>query len=180
MLSFVAITGRRSAVVALAAEVIATLAVALWLGGILALGAFAAPEVFGQLPRETAGSVMGTIFAKFDRLVLVVAGVLVFAEAVRVLTEGVPGRLGLARLIMAGALVALALTSALWLGPSINEMFENGIRRGVGDAGAEMDRLHHLAELLGKVAFLCATAWLTLGIILHRRSAGSAGSNDAG
>lgn len=166
------------AVVAVGAEVVATLAVALWLGGMLALGAFAAPEVFGQLPRESAGSVMGAIFAKFDSLVLVIAGVLVVAEAVRVLVEGVAGKLGLARLVATGLLIALALLSALWLGPSINDMFEAGIRRGIGADGAEMDRLHHLAELLGKAAFALAAVWLTLGIILHRRDPRAGVSGD--
>ena len=164
--------------IAVIAEVIATLAVALWLGGMLALGAFAAPEVFGQLPRETAGSVMGAIFGKFDSLVLVVAGLLLVAEAVRLVLEGTRGKLGLARLAVAGALVVLALLSALWLGPAINDLFEAGVRRGVGDDGADMDRLHHLAELLGKVAFFLAAVWITLGILLHRRAVAGGVSGD--
>ena len=159
--------------VALAAEVVATLAVALWLGGMLALGAIAAPEVFGQLEREVAGPVMGAIFGKFDRLVLVLIGVLIASEGVRVLIEGVRGKLALARIGTVLVLIGLALTSALWLGPSINELFEQGVRRGVGDAGDDMDRLHDLATLLGKVAFVFAAAWLTLGIIARRRAAQS-------
>lgn len=163
--------GRAAATIALIAEVTATLAVALWLGGMLALGAFAAPEVFGQLERPVAGSVMGTIFANFDRMVLVLIAVLVVSEAARVLLEGVRGRLGLARLCAAAVLAGLALISALYIGPRINEMFHAGVMRGVGQAGVEMDRLHDWATRLGKLAFAVAAAWLTLGIIGHRRCA---------
>lgn len=162
---------RRLAHVGVAVEVVATLAVALWLGGMLALGAFAAPEVFGQLEREVAGPVMGAIFAKFDRLVLVLVAVLGVCEGIRALLEGVRGKLAIARLVTAVALIGLALTSALWLGPSINELFEQGVRRGVGEAGVEMERLHNLATALAKAAFAFATAWLALGIIARRRSA---------
>lgn len=158
-------------VAALVAEVVATLCVALWLGGMLALGAFAAPEVFGQLERDVAGSVMGTIFAKFDRMVLVLACVLIAAEGVRVFIDGARGKLALARLASMVLLIGLALTSALWLGPSINELFAQGVRRGVDEAGADMERLHNLATTLGKVAMVFATAWIALGIVAHRRAA---------
>ena len=160
----------RLAHLAVIAEVVSTLAVALWLGGMLALGAFAAPEVFAQLSREVAGSVMGAIFAKFDRMVLALVGVLLVSEGVRAFVEGVRGKLQLARLGTMLVLVGLALTSALWLGPSINELFEQGVRRGVGDAGMRMDRLHDMATTLGKVAFVFATAWLALGVVIHRQA----------
>lgn len=160
---------------AVAAETLAILAMGLWLGGMVALGAFSAPTIFGMLDRESAGQVMGTIFARFDRMVLVLVGVFAVAEAVRAFLDRSPGRspgmLGRLRLVIAAVLVILALVSALWLGPSINELFHQGVRRGVGQAGAHMDRLHHFAELLGKTAVFLGALWIGLGVLARRQAA---------
>lgn len=157
--------------VAAVAETAATLAMALWLGGLLALGAMAAPTVFRMLEGDSAGTVMGTIFGKFDRMVLVLAVVFTAAEATRIYVDRdrLGGALARARLGLAAVLVILALISSLWLTPGINEMFAAGVRRGVGEAGQRMDRMHDWAETLGKVAALCAAAWIAIGIFTRRR-----------
>jgi hypothetical protein len=157
--------------VAAAAESVATLAMALWLGGLLALGALAAPVVFGELERDIAGTVMGTIFGKFDRMVLVLVLVFAVAEAVRIYIDRdrLGGALARARLGLAALLVILALISSLWLTPGLNEMFAEGVRRGVGEAGQRMDRMHAWSETLGKAAAACAAAWIAIGIITGRR-----------
>lgn len=157
---------------------VATLAIALWLGGLLALGAFAAPTVFGLLPREEAGKVMGPIFVKFDRFVLVAIGVFALSELIRVACDGGKGALKQARLGISVILIALALISSLWLTPGINELFLAGARRGIGEAGATLDMLHNWSETVGKVATLAAAIWIALGVIVHRQGGTShAGSH---
>ena len=167
-------SSRGRTMIASAAEVVATVAIALWLGGVLALGAFAAPVVFQSLELDTAGAVMGTIFARFDRLVVAVAVIIIASEVVRVACEGARGTIARARLAIAAVLVGLALVSSLWLGPQINKLFEAGVHRGIGAAGMEMDRLHRWASTAGKLAIAGATAWFALGVIMHRRRSSSA------
>ena len=45
-----------------------TLGLAIWIGGALALGALAAPRLFGSLPREQAGAIFGPILRRFSRV----------------------------------------------------------------------------------------------------------------
>ena len=63
----------------------------------------------------------------------------------------------------------LALLLSLWLTPGINELFRAGVNRGVGEAGARMAELHRWASTLGKVAVVCAAAWIGIGITIKRR-----------
>src|SRR6266540_5814816 len=44
------------------------LGLALWIGGAVALGALAAPVLFGALPRAQAGSIFGPTLRRFARL----------------------------------------------------------------------------------------------------------------
>lgn len=44
------------------------LALAVWIGGAIALGALTAPELFRQLPRGQAGGIFGPILRRFARL----------------------------------------------------------------------------------------------------------------
>ena len=55
------------------------LGLALWIGGVIALGALTAPALFRVLPRADAGALFGSILRRFSRLravafLLVVAG----------------------------------------------------------------------------------------------------------
>ncbi len=152
------------------AEATAALALLTWVGGLVALGAFAAPVVFGQLDRETAGSVMGTIFRRFDGLVVGAVAVFALAEAARVFAAGgLRERWGRIRLALAGLIVACGLAASVYYSPRINDMFHRGVRRGVGAEGALMDTLHHRAETAGKAAVAAAVAWLFLGAAGARR-----------
>ena len=45
-----------------------TAGLALWIGGAVALGALAAPKLFGALPRAEAGAIFGPILRRFSRL----------------------------------------------------------------------------------------------------------------
>lgn len=55
------------------------LGLALWIGGAVALGALAAPVLFGALPRQQAGAIFGPTLRRFAKLrlaavVLMIAG----------------------------------------------------------------------------------------------------------
>lgn len=59
------------------------LALALWIGGVIALGALTAPELFRQLPRQQAGGIFGPILRRFARVRLGAVAVAIAAAAVR-------------------------------------------------------------------------------------------------
>jgi hypothetical protein len=60
-------------------------ALTLMAGGMLALGAITAPVVFGHFARPEAATVMGIIFQRYDRVLLVATGVLWLGESLRCL-----------------------------------------------------------------------------------------------
>jgi len=64
------------------------LGLALWIGGAVALGALAAPVLFGALPRQQAGSIFGPTLRRFAKLRLfAVALMIVGAGAKHVVFE---------------------------------------------------------------------------------------------
>lgn len=129
----------------------AVLAAGVWMGGLIALGACAAPFVFRLTPAPFSGDAMGSAFARFDQLALGAAVILLGAEVVRTLAAGRRGRTLAARvrrllsMLLAGAAAYVGLT----LTPHINELHRSGARRGEGAQGEELDRAHRRAELVG-------------------------------
>ncbi len=59
------------------------LALAIWIGGAIALGALTAPELFRQMPRQQAGGIVGPILRRFARLRLAALVVAIIAAATR-------------------------------------------------------------------------------------------------
>jgi Domain of unknown function (DUF4149) len=59
------------------------LALAIWIGGAIALGALTAPELFRQMPRQQAGGVFGPILRRFARLRLAAVVLAIIAAAIR-------------------------------------------------------------------------------------------------
>lgn len=53
------------------------LGLALWIGGAVALGALAAPVLFGALPRQQAGSIFGPTLRRFAKLRLAAVGLMI-------------------------------------------------------------------------------------------------------
>ena len=149
-----------------AARAVETIAASLWLGGLVALGAFAAPAVFGIVPAPWSADAMTVVFRRFDRLALTAAAVVLACEMVRARTGSTPpDRVDRARTGTALAAAALAAVVGGWASPRIADLHAAGAIRGV-DAygvanqlaaqGAELDRVHHLAEWAsqGEVVFL--------------------------
>ena len=54
----------------LGAATLAVLCLGLWVGGLVALGACAAPIVFHVVPAPMSGDAMGAVFRRFDQVAI--------------------------------------------------------------------------------------------------------------
>ena len=148
------------------ATTIAVLAAGTWIGGMVGLGACAAPFVFRITPAPFSGDAMGAAFSRFDQIALGCAVVLLGAEVLRTWASG---RTGLGAVPRVRRLVAVLLAvgatyGGLALTPRIVSLHQAGAHRGVGFLGEELDRAHGRAELLGKVEILLAVALVVLHV----------------
>jgi hypothetical protein len=146
------------------------LALAVWAGGLLALGAVVAPIVFRVVPAPTSADAMTLVFRRFDVVAIACAVVALVAEAAFALRGGKVRRVDHARALCLVVAAALAIVIATWLSPGIAELHRAGAIRGVGEPGLALERLHHLAEALakGEIAFLFAS--FVLGVAKASRS----------
>ncbi len=146
---------------------LALIAAAVWLGGMLALGAIVAPIVFTMIPRPEAADAMTAVFQRFDFVAVGCVAVILATEAWRAMGKG-PGRVGrldLARMITGALGAVLVLTEALWITPAIVALHHAGALRGLGPAGLELDRMHDLAETCGKAQTVFALALIVLHVV---------------
>lgn len=162
------------------ARVLTVLALAVWLGGLVTLGALVAPIVFGVVPAPSSADAMTLVFRRFDRVALVCAAVVALAEVIR--ARGTPSisRFDLAR-TSAGVLAGLLRTiEAAWVSPEIASLHHQGAVRGSGALGEALERAHHLAELLAKaeLALLVVFAVL-LALSEDRGRSGNSRQDDA-
>lgn len=136
-----------------AAAALAVLAAGVWVGGMVALGACAAPAVFNLTPAPYSGDAMGVAFARFDQIALGAAVTLLAAEVARTWAAGGRARLPVARVrrIAAFVIAGCAAYLGLVLTPQINDLHKAGVRRRVGPEGAALDAIHRRAELVGKI-----------------------------
>lgn len=135
------------------------LALAVWAGGLLALGAIVAPIVFRVVPAPTNADAMTLVFRRFDVVAMASAVVALVAEAAFAVRGGKVTRVDLLRgLCLVGA-AGLAIAIGAWLSPAIADLHRAGAVRGSGEGGLALDRLHHLAEALakGEIALLLAS-----------------------
>jgi uncharacterized membrane protein len=133
-----------------ATTAVALLACALWLGGMIALGAIAAPTVFGIVPAPYSADAMTVVFRRFDKLAMSCAAILALTEVVRARLTTDLTRADLVRgaaVLLAGL---LAIAEGMILAPRIEELHRGGAIRGLGAAGEALESAHHLAELAGK------------------------------
>jgi uncharacterized membrane protein len=147
------------------AAVVAVLAAGVWVGGMIALGACAAPMVFRIAPMPYAADAMGAAFARFDHIALGAAVLLLAAEVARTWAAGQRARTRGARVrrLSAIAMAACAAYMGLTLTPRINGLHRGGAMRHVGEAGEELDAIHKRAELVGKAE----TGLGALLVVLH-------------
>lgn len=105
-------------------------ALAGWAGGLVALGAVVAPGLFDALAsadaaggREMAGRLFGAVFADFQLMAWIAAGIAVTSLALRAAIGPRPRRLAI-RLWTIGAMVAASLVTRFVIGPAIDDIRE--------------------------------------------------------
>lgn len=163
---------RRRGLIERAATITAVSALGLWMGGLVALGACAAPLVFELTPYPFSAQAMGAVFARFDGIAIACSLVVLGAEVARTVvalrsreSRGVWSRL---RRYLAIALAAGAVYSGLRLTPEILRLHEEGARRGVGEDGAALEALHGQAELIAKIIVPLALVLIALHVATLR------------
>jgi hypothetical protein len=150
---------------------VAVVALAVWIGGLIALGACAAPIVFRIVPAPLSGDAMGAVFRRFDGVAIGSAVVVLGCEAVRIWARGGPAtQMERVRAILAVAAGAAAIYGGVELSPSILRLHEEGAVRGLGESGAELERFHELAERVAKAEVTMGLVLLALQIITLRRT----------
>jgi uncharacterized membrane protein len=157
----------------LAVRYVYILALVVWLGGMVVLGALVAPATFGVLQaqepvagRELAGAVFGTILARFHYVAYAAGGLLLLTLAAMRILGPKPVAFG----IRAG-LVALMLAVSMYSGIMVSQRIDavqqeaGGVvsRLPAQDARRlEFDRLHQLSVrlmLLNMVGALVLLYW---------------------
>jgi hypothetical protein len=146
--------------------VLSVLALGLWSGGLVALGAIAAPLVFRIVPLPDAADAMAAVFARFDQLVIGLALTLLVADGVLLLARrgGRSDWLDRLRPLATIVLCLLGIGEAMYITPRIAGLHAAGAVRGMGDSGLRLDQLHGIAERLGKGQLLLAVFLVVLHI----------------
>lgn len=109
----------------LALRFAATVAAALWVGGIVTLGAVAAPAIFDALassgvaePRVVGGAVFGETLRRFHLLAYACGGVIAASLVLRAALGPRPSHIAV-RLVLAGLMLAATLASGVVVSPRI-------------------------------------------------------------
>ena len=104
---------------------------AMWVGGLAALGTIGAPAIFATIEaqdpvggRTLAGAVFGAVFTQFQHVTWWIAGLFLAVLGVRAALGPRPRRLGL-RLWTVIGMLALSLTTAFVLTPRIDRLRES-------------------------------------------------------
>jgi hypothetical protein len=146
-----------------ALAIVALLAVAVWLGGLVALGAVAAPVVFSIVPWPSSADAMSVVFRRFDGVAMASAAIVVGTEAVRAMLRLPFGWLDHGRALASVLAAAGAVVEGIAISPRIAALHAAGAVRGVDGPGLELARLHDLAETCGKTELVL----LALVVGLH-------------
>jgi uncharacterized membrane protein len=149
---------------------VALMALTVWVGGLVVLGAVVAPIVFGAVPYATAADAMTLVFKRYDKIAMGAAVVVLATEAVRARLSGRFGAADTARALVTLVLAAMAAAEGLWITPKIAELHAEGVMRGVGEAGASLDSAHALAEQLGKGQAVLALVLIALHLFTVGRT----------
>jgi putative copper export protein len=142
----------------------ALLAIAVWLGGLVALGAIAAPVVFSIVPWPSSADAMSVVFRRFDAVAMTCAAVVLATEAVGV-AFGLRGRWHRVRAVASLLAAAAAVFEGVEVSPRIVALHAAGAIRGVESAGHELARLHDLAEWCGKTQVVLLATLVALHAI---------------
>ena len=151
-----------------ALEALSLLALAVWLGGFATLGAIVAPLVFGMVPAPASADAMTAVFRRFDSVAIVCAVIVLVVEGIHAVLRRPLLRRDLVRGGLGVAAAGLAMIEALVVSPHIERLHVEGAIRGLGAAGLELDRVHHIAESIAKVELALLVAVLALHAFRRR------------
>lgn len=152
---------------------LALAAIAVWTGGLLALGAVVAPIIFNAVPSPTSADAMTLVFRRFDRVAVVCAVLLLLCEVGLAVTRKPLLRIDMARGAAAVIAGALILAQAMVVSPKIEALHRGGAIRGLGVDGMELESVHKLAEAGGKTQVVIALILIALHVwSLGERSQG--------
>jgi len=160
----------RRSIVERAAAPISVLAAGVYVGGLVALGACAAPMVFRLTPAPFSGEAMGAAFARFDQIAIGASVVALACEVARTLIAGRKG-LTIAARIRRFCAIGLALCASyvgLSLSPRISELHRAGVRRDASPEGQVLEAVHRRAELVGRIGLAFGVALVGLGVFTLR------------
>ena len=152
------------------AAIVAVIALAIWIGGLVALGACAAPLVFKIVPAPFSGEAMGAVFRRFDIIAISAAVVVLGCEAVRIwVREGAATTAERLRGLLAVTAAGAAIYGGVELSPSIVALHAAGAVRGLGENGVKLERIHDLAEAVAKVEVTVGLFLLALQVSTLQR-----------
>ena len=117
------------------ASVVGGLAVAVWLGGLLALGAIAAPLVFANVSFPQSADAMTLVFRRFDTVAMTCAAIAMACEAAKVAARVAFGRADHLRAGLTVVAAILAVVEGTLVSPRIAALHGAGVMRGMGVAG---------------------------------------------
>jgi hypothetical protein len=152
-----------------ALDAVAFLALSLWLGGLVVLGAVVAPTVFGMVPAPYGADAMTRVFRRFDVVSFVCAVVVLLAEAGRAYVRRPILRIDVVRAVVACLATAIVVVQGTVISPRIARLHESGAIRGLGPAGLELESIHKLAEGLAKTELALLVVVLVLLTARGRR-----------
>jgi hypothetical protein len=105
------------------AETVATLAVLVWIGGVISLNSFTGHTLFHELPRAQAAATMSSIFVAFDSLILYAVALLAVAAVTRWWALGLATRADRIALAAAAALILLGVLDIGYIHREINALY---------------------------------------------------------
>lgn len=136
--------------------------VAIWLGGLVVLGAIVAPTVFGMVPAPASADAMTVVFQRFDKLAMTAAVLAMLCEVAGAKLRRETSLLDLARGLFLALMAALAIVEGAALSPKIADLHRRGAIRGDGDLGAELETVHTYAEIASKAQLALGLAFFGL------------------
>jgi hypothetical protein len=154
------------------ASVVALLAISVWLGGLVALGALAAPVIFSMVPLGNAADAMTVVFRRFDSVAMACAVVVLLSEAARMAAGPHVSRVDVARGVISALAAIAAVLEGIQVSPRIAELHSEGVSRGLGARGMDLANLHKLAELFGQAELVLLGAVIVLHVVTLSDGAG--------
>lgn len=135
-----------------------SLALALWVGGIVIIGAFVAPVAFSSLDRSAAGQIVGTTLRRFNKLCYFCSVILTLSEIIQFITVKDPGlgSLKIFLFIARGVLVIAMILMLLFLDQALFKKMDKLQAQGQME---EFNKSHERYESLSNIQ-------LSLGVMV--------------